>query len=87
MTFALFAGLALWTDSVLSCDGRHSADPLGLGTTPFVVFLSTGLGVVGHKRVFDVSETEREVLDMETRVCRQQLTNATLGTVDILQHW
>lgn len=35
-----------------------------------------------------MSQTEREVFDMETRMCsRQGSTNATLGTVDILQHW
>lgn len=43
-----------------------------------------------HKSVINVKYigTEREVFDMETRVCgRQEFTNATLGTVDILQHW
>ncbi|XP_029690230.1 uncharacterized protein [Takifugu rubripes] len=29
------AGLTLWTDSVLSCDGRHSSDHLGFGREVF----------------------------------------------------
>lgn len=40
--------------------------------------------------MFDVKhvETEQEVFAVETRVCgRQESTNATLGTVDVLQQW
>lgn len=57
---------------------------------PGVVIPSTKSGPSGFDEAQTclMSSTEREVLDMETPMCgSRESANATLGTVDMLQHW